>query len=68
MGRPRSGRSGPNIDAAKATIAENPNQNICGLGRKLEVPKATMRRVIKSDLGLKSLAVLRCQQLNPCAA
>ena len=64
-GRPKTSRTEATINATREAIEENPNTSIRRLGRELEVPKSTMERVVKKDLALKSLAVVRCQQLTP---
>ena len=48
-----------------ARIEQDPNVSIRALGREFGVAEATMRRVVKKDLGLKSLAKPKIQQLTP---
>ncbi|TRY70837.1 hypothetical protein TCAL_17267 [Tigriopus californicus] len=45
-------------DAVEATIAENLNRSIRGMGREFHVPRMTMSRVLREDLKLKSLDVV----------
>ena len=53
------------IESVKGIVKENPNRLIRGLARELTVSPTTMRRVVREDLGLKSLAVIQVQQLTP---
>ncbi len=51
-------------ESVRTRVEEDPNVSIRALSRELNVPDRTMRRILKS-LGLKSLAVVRVQQLTP---
>ncbi len=53
------------IKVVRAEINKDPNQLVRSLARKFNVAESTMRAIVKSDLGLKSLAVLQVQQLTP---
>ncbi len=49
----------------KLEINKNPNQSIRNQARTFNKPEATMRKLVKVDLSLKSLAVVQVQQLTP---
>ncbi len=51
--------------AVKENIEANPEVSIRKLARDHKVPESTMRNLVKDDLGLKSLATLKTQQLTP---
>ncbi len=53
------------INNVKGKMDDDPNTSIRQLGREFSVPEKTMRRVVKENLRLKSLAVVRMQQLTP---
>ena len=53
------------VQSVRERVDEDPNVSIRALAREFGVAEATMRRVVKVDLGLKSLAVLQVQQLTP---
>ncbi len=46
-------------------IEQDPNVSIRALGREFGVAEATMRMMLKTDLGLKSLVKNKIQQLTP---
>ena len=67
---PRPGQPIHNVrrsikDDVATRIKQNPNVSIRALAREFETPEATMRRLVKEDLGLKSLAKVKVQQLTP---
>ncbi len=63
--RPRSGCSEALVESVKTKIKENPSTSIRTLARDFSLPETTMRRLVKVDLGLKSLAKTKVQQLTP---
>ncbi len=63
--RPHSGRSEALVVSVKTKIKENPSTSIRTLARDFSMLKTTMRRLVKVDLGLKSLAKTKVQQLTP---
>ncbi len=64
-GSDRSTRTDEFVASVKSAIDENPNISIRALARKFNVSHTVMGRVVREDLGLKSLAVVRVQQLTP---
>ena len=64
-GRSKSDRHTFIVDDVCTRINANPNVSIRGLAREFEVPVMTMHRLVKEDLGLKSLTVVQVQQLTP---
>ncbi len=52
-------------DDVAARIKKDPNISIRALAREFNVAEPTMRRLVKEDLGLKSLAKPKIQQLTP---
>ena len=48
-----------------ACIDADPNVSFCALCREFNLPLMTMRREVKTDLSLKSLAKPKSQQLTP---
>ncbi len=65
MGRPVGETRRSIVQSVRERVDEDPNVSIRALAREFGVAEATMRRVVKVDLGLKSLAVLQVQQLTP---
>ncbi len=63
-GRPRSTRSEAAICDVKESITNNPETSIRKLAREHKMAEASMRRLVKEDLGLKSLVKRRIQQLT----
>ncbi len=63
--RPRSACTEDFATQVNTVIQDNPNTSIRALARQFNVSEYTMRTVVKKDLGLKSLAVVRAQQLTP---
>lgn len=53
------------IESVKLAIDTDPNQSIRGLARRFKMAETIMRRIIKEDLALKSLTVVKVQQLMP---
>ncbi len=64
-GRPISETRRSMNKSVRERVEEDPNVSIRALAREFEVPQTTMARVVKEDLGLKSLAVVQVQQLTP---
>ncbi len=60
-GRPIAKDKEDFIEAVRAEIDLNLNQSIKNLARTFNKPEATMRKLVKMDLGIKSLAVVQVQ-------
>ena len=52
------------VRTVKAKIKENEETSVRALAREF-VPRTTMERVVKKDLGLRTLTTVPCQQLTP---
>ena len=64
-GQPRTKRSPEDIRAVKGKINWNARRSIRKLAADHDMSKRSMRRVIKSDLGMKSRAVVTKNRINP---
>ena len=51
-------------EAISSRVKADPNVSVRGLSREFGMARMTMRRLVKEDLGLKSLAKVKCQQLT----
>ena len=51
-GRPRSGRSGENIDLVRQSVADNPETSTRRRSTQLAIPHGTIRQILKKDLHL----------------
>ena len=63
-GKPKTVRNENLINTVKAKIEENNEVSVRGLARELNVARTTMERIVKQDLGLKTLSTVPCQQLT----
>ena len=57
-------RTKQKVEEVRAAIKENPSTGFQKLSRDHDVPKATMRRLVKEDLGYKSLSKTPVQALT----
>ncbi len=64
-GSARKVRTNDLINDVKDEIDDDPEISIRELARRFDVDEKTMRKVVKKDLRLKSLAVVKAQQLTP---
>ncbi len=63
--REKSVRTPKLVDAVKRSLDQDNNVSIRKLAREHNVPVRTMGRLVKVDLGMRSLALTPCQALTP---